>query len=165
MAVDSGAAVLAKLVTVLEGVGTKDLGKVFDHMPIWRKPAEMTTNARVVIGGQPTHRFVSIQMATSSEAFTNGSDLVLHTFIVNLWAGALVDKNFSDISTATMYTLIGLTIAALRDHAVLNTGANFCGYPEDGLPKEVEPLEFRKHLGVIFHVATIGLTTREEISL
>ncbi len=163
MSVDSGLAVLAKVVTALEGVGTKALGKVFDHQPIWRQPKEMNNEAKVVIGGRSTHRFVVIEHFTDGELFTNQSDLAIHMFEVEIWVGAGIDKNFGRVTTATARTLVAQALDSVRDQSVLSTGATFCGFTPEGVPKEVEKMEYRELLGTLFHVAKIEFATREEV--
>jgi hypothetical protein len=162
MASDNGAAVLANLVTAVSAVSK--VGRVFNYLPVWNTPAEMTEATKVIIDGVPRHRFVTIQQERISEPFTSGSDLVMHHFMLEVWVSALLDKGFALVSTTEARTLVAAILTALRDQSVLSTGDTYCGYPEDGIPQETDMMEFRKLLDKVFHVATIELTTREEVA-
>ena len=162
MASDTGVAITANLVTKLESVS--DIGKVFNHQPMWNTPTEMDANGRVIIGGQPQHRFVTIQMATNSEGFTNGSDLALHSYIVEFWLGAGIDTDHGSLTAPILRALIASALAILRPPQSLSSGDAFCGYTEDGLPRETDEMEFRFLLGIRYHVATVELTVREEVA-
>lgn len=167
MAQDNAPAVVAAAVLQLGTVA--DVGKIYDHVPGWRNAEDMD-EALVQVGTDDTdrqHRFWWVEDRTVTDGATFDSDFVRHELTLTGWVAAQGEEDNFAASWAAARALRSAVIAAFRDAATAfpSIGGFPMFYPEEGLPEEVQPIEFRELLGHLFHVIQVRCAPEEEVDI